>query len=56
MLAVQLQQPLILLSIVLTLNMGKSTILNGMKWKQQKDTILAYQSYFVRRNLEQSDN
>ena len=39
-LAVQLQQPLISLSIVLSLNMGKSSILKGMKWKLQKDTSI----------------
>ena len=37
-LAVQLQQHLILLSINLSLNMRKSIILDTMKWKQQKDT------------------
>ena len=36
----QLQQPLILLSVVLSLNIEKSIILKGMKWKQQKDISL----------------
>ena len=45
-----------LLSIVLSLNIGKSSILKGMKWKQQKDTSLAHQSHFTRRNQDQSDN
>ena len=34
----------------------KSSILNRMKWKQQKDTSLALQSHFARRNLDRSDN
>ena len=51
----QLPQHLILLSIVLSLNMGKSIILKGMK-RKQKDTNLAHQSHFARRNLDQSDN
>ena len=55
-LAVQLQQPLLLLSIILSLNMAKSSILKGMKWKQ-KHTSLARQSHFARRNLvEKSDS
>ena len=32
--------------------MGKVSILKGMKWKQQKDTSLAYQTHFVRFHPE----